>query len=460
MRVFGFSVLALSLLSACAPTPVAQVSKGGALPTALPGARAAEQPPLLAVAPSRTVHSNADLARAFLALEFRMESGRPLPVLTRFEGPLTLATAGPVPAAAAPELARLIARLRSEAGLDIRSAAPGAGASVTVEFVPRARLRRTAQGAACFVAPNVGSLADYRRGGAEADWARLSTRQQVRVFIPADAPPQELRDCLHEEIAQGLGPLNDLYQLTDSVYNDDNFQTVLTGFDMMMLRMHYAPELASGMSRAEVAAQLPAVLARLNPGGGPVGAMPDLPGAPAWTAAVDTALGPGGQAAEGRAAAAARMVALAEGAGWQDGRLAFSLYALGRARLTSDPVAAEGALARARSIWQGLPGGAIYVAHADMQLAALALTTGQPDQALARTAAALPAARASGNGALMATLLMIRAEALDALGRPAEARAARLDSDPWARYGFGSTDHIRARQGDIAALAARGAGRG
>ena len=28
------------------------------------------------------------------------------------------------------------------------------------------------------------------------------------VFVPADASPQELRDCLHEELAQALGPLN------------------------------------------------------------------------------------------------------------------------------------------------------------------------------------------------------------------------------------------------------------
>ena len=53
-------------------------------------------------------------------------------------------------------------------------------------------------------------------------------------FIPSDASPQEIRDCLHEEFAQGLG-LNDLYRLpklslmmTTSHDPDD--------FDMMVLR--------------------------------------------------------------------------------------------------------------------------------------------------------------------------------------------------------------------------------
>jgi hypothetical protein len=34
---------------------------------------------------------------------------------------------------------------------------------------------------------------------------------------------------------------------------------------------------------------------------------------------------------------------------------------------------------------------------------------------------------------------MIRAEALDDVGPPAEARAVRLDSLAWGRYGFGGT---------------------
>ena len=52
-----------------------------------------------------------------------------------------------------------------------------------------------------------------------------------------------MRDCLHEELAQALGPLNDLYRLPNTVFNDDNFHSVLTGFDMTILRATYAPGL-------------------------------------------------------------------------------------------------------------------------------------------------------------------------------------------------------------------------
>src|SRR5690606_11375306 len=106
-----------------------------------------------------------------------------------------------------------------------------------------------------------------RRRSDVVDWTTLAARDRAAVFIPSDTTPQEVRDCLHEEIAQALGPLNDLYRLPDSVFNDDNFHTVLTGFDMLMLRIHYAPELANGMPRAAVMARVLEVLDRLNPGG-------------------------------------------------------------------------------------------------------------------------------------------------------------------------------------------------
>ena len=53
--------------------------------------------------------------------------------------------------------------------------------------------------------------------------------------------------------------MNDLYRLPESIFNDDNFHTVLTRFDMLILAATYAPELRSGMSRDAVAAALPGI---------------------------------------------------------------------------------------------------------------------------------------------------------------------------------------------------------
>ena len=86
--------------------------------------------------------ANADIARDILDLAFRLESGRRLPVLTRFEAPITLRLTGrPTPELAA-ALDRLLARLRP-AGLHPpgAEAAPGFPVSPRRDAVPRGLVR-------------------------------------------------------------------------------------------------------------------------------------------------------------------------------------------------------------------------------------------------------------------------------------------------------------------------------
>ena len=65
----------------------------------------------------------------------------------------------------------------------------------------------------------------------------------------------------------------------------------------------------------------------------------------------------------------------------------------------------------------------------------------------------MPASRQGQNAALMSSLLMYKAEALELAGQRQEAAAVRLDSLGWARYAFGSERSVRARMAEIAALA-------
>ncbi|SIS79891.1 DUF2927 domain-containing protein [Phaeovulum vinaykumarii] len=401
------------------------------------------------------VISNATLARDFMELSFNLESGRALPVLTRFEGPVRVSTAGPAPQGAEAELARLIGRLRAEAGIDI---APGTAATndITVQFVPRQALVSAVPNVACFVVPNVRSWDEYmklRRSGA-TDWARLRTRSHATVFIPSDTAPQEVRDCLHEEIAQALGPLNDLYRLPDSVFNDDNFHAVLTPFDMKILRAYYAPELHSGLSAPEVGARLPGILARINPAGGSARAAAPAAGPTPQTfpRLLSRALGGRGSNAM-RVRAARDALAYASAQGWNDTRTAFAWFALGRLTMTSAPQQSVSAFLNAGRIYRATPGARIQAAHVDMQLAALALQDGRAQDAVALVGRAMGPAIRGDNPALVATLHLIRAEAYGALGAGAQAEQARLDAASWARYGYGSDAAVRRRAADIAALA-------
>jgi hypothetical protein len=438
-------IAALCVLGACAPP--AQVSKNRP-PAEVgvgfgdPGAFGARMAPV----------GGSSLVRDFMDLTFALESGRQLETFSRFEGPVTVAMTGAVPPTAARDLGVLIGRLRSEAGIDIR---PATGAAViTVEFTSRAELRRLAPSAACFVVPNVGSLAEYRRkrGSEAVDWAQVNRRERAAVFIPSDTSPQEVRDCLHEEIAQALGPLNDLYHLSDSVFNDDNFHTVLTGFDMLILRATYAPELRSGMTRPEVAARLPGILARLNPAGEALDYVPRPPTTRDWIDAVETALGPRTSPSR-RRTAAAEAVEIARARGWNDNRLGFSLYALGRLSLGADPDLSLASFLQAGQIFSRSRDTAIHEAHISMQLAAFTLSAGQADLALDLADRSIPAVERAQNAALLSSLLFVKAEALELLGRRAEAQEVRVDSLGWARYGFGPDQDVLMRAAEIASLA-------
>ncbi len=450
LRLLG-PCLGLAVLAGCATVPlednVTERRASPVLSTELPAMKV-----FPATRPAPTRKSQRDLAADFLDLTFLMESGRALPRLTRFEGPIRVAVAGSVvPPTLQRDLDQLLGRLRREAGVDIAPAAQAGAANLIVETLPRRRLQRYVPQAACFVVPNVGSFAEFVRFRRtdRVDWSALTTRTRAAVFIPNDVSPQEIRDCLHEEIAQAIGPLNDLYRLSDSVFNDDNFHTVLTEFDMLMLRLTYAPDLRSGLTRSQVAERLPGVLARVA-AGRPVGAGSPARVAPrAWITEIETALGPGASPRR-RVDAARRAVEIARSAGLGPAREGFSFYALGRLALGTQPELALPAFVTAAQLYERVPGADIQRASVAVQLAAFALSTGNGAAALRLIDGAVPAATQAQNASLLATLLMMRAEALTLLGRPAEARAVRLDSLGWARYGFGDAGEIRARLVEIA----------
>ena len=444
------ALLALALISC---TPVGPTE---------PAPPAVELPPMKIFAAPRAAapaRSNVEIARDFMDLTFRLESGRDIDTFTRFEEPIAVRLVGEVPPSLSRDLDALLGRLRDEAGIEIARVPADRSAAITVETVPRREMQRAVPQAACFVVPRMSGWREFSRNRRSAglDWTTLTTREQVSVFIPSDVSPQEMRDCLHEELAQALGPLNDLYRLTDSVFNDDNFHTVLTGFDMLILRTTYAPELRSGMTESEVAARLPRILARLNPDGRI--AAPSRRGEPprAWIDAIETALGPN-SGSRRRVDAARRAVSTARREGWNDNRLAFALYAQGRLSLPTDPQLAFASFLEAAEIYHRDPTTRLQEAHVAMQLAAFALSAGDADAVLRIVEPQIAPVREAENAALLASLLMMQAEALALQGRTAEARSAQRESLGWARYGYGTDDVVRAHAADIASLSPGGAG--
>ncbi|MFK7875414.1 MAG: DUF2927 domain-containing protein [Paracoccaceae bacterium] len=406
-----------------------------------------------ATRPSATPHvSNADLAVDFIDLSFQLESGRALPVLTRFETPITVRIAGRAPALLRADLTKLLYRLRNEAGISINPT-QNPNANITIHAVSRAEIQNALPHAACFVVPNVDSLKDYTRArrAPRINWSQLSKRKKLAIFLPNDSSPQETRDCLHEELAQALGPLNDLYRLPNSVFNDDDVHTVLTAYDMLVLRAYYHPNLRSGMTKSQVRAALPAILSEINPHGNAV-APQNLSATPrAWVEAVQTALGTGSRPQQ-RQRAVHQLLQISERMQWQDHRRGFAHYAAGRLAQAHDPRLAQAHFHQANAVYASAPQTALHRAYVATQLAAHKLAEGQADAAMSLINPHLDTAAQAENAALLSTLLLLKAEALELSGQHTQARSVRLDSLGWARYGFGPDWAVRAKQREVTSL--------
>ena len=385
--------------------------------------------------PVPVTRSNHDMVQDFLDLSFEMESGHEIQSLSRFEGAITLRVLGAIPPTLEHDLSILLNRLRSEANVNIRRVAEDEPASITISTITTDELHGVMPGAACFVAPRVSTWEEFRqnRRRPTLDWTTLDTRETVSIFLPHDQSPQEIRDCLHEELAQALGPLNDLYRLTDSVFNDDNFHTVLTGFDMLMLRVYYAPEMHSGMSRAEAEVVVPAILRRYNPAGENGTRYETERSSRDWVNTVLRAIGAGTSDAT-RRRSAERAIAIAERSEWADNRLAFSHYLYG---LMMQPISAEASYASlliAHDIYSARRHTRIHAAYVSAQLAMFEIRNEMAPQALSRLDEAIATAQRHENAALTSTLYFLKAKAQEVLGRPNQATLQQALA--WGQYGF------------------------
>lgn len=435
-------------LGACMPVSHSEpATRAAFVDTSLPPMKVFSVP-----RPQPVQTSNTDLSRDFMDLAMGLESGRDLEMFTRFEGPITVRLIGSVQPTVPSDLDRLLHRLRTEAGIDIHTTT-SADASVTINAVSRAEIQRFLPQAACFVVPNVSTLSEYRtaRRSSRVNWGKITSRTRLAVFLPNDSSPQEARDCLHEELAQALGPLNDLYRLPDSVFNDDNVHTVLTGYDMLILRAYYDPALRNGMSRNEVLGRIPGIFARLNPQGEFLPARRPARTPRPWIDAIQTALGPGASPVA-RRAAATDALSIASAMGWDDHRRGFTHYAMGRILQSTDTDAARAQFLQADAYFARAPHTELHRAYVASQLAAFALTENRPEDAMRLTGNSIELATRHENAALLSTLLMLRAEALELQGRVSAGTDVRLDSLGWARYGFGSDWSVRAKLREIGVL--------
>lgn len=78
-----------------------------------------------------------------------------------------------------------------------------------------------------------------------------SSYRQAIALIRGEHPDLLRRSCVHEELAQAMGLVNDSPQARPSIFNDDEEFALLTRQDELMLRILYDPRLKPGMTPEE-----------------------------------------------------------------------------------------------------------------------------------------------------------------------------------------------------------------
>ncbi|HUF57072.1 MAG TPA: DUF2927 domain-containing protein [Thermohalobaculum sp.] len=406
-----------------APSALAAVAAVAAVLLAPAEARAT--PGGAAGAGAGVAASNASLAQVFTLLTHDMEWGGTRPHLVRFETPVAVGLEGPGAARFADFVDGYLDRLRRRSGIDI--ARRRHGQNLHVRFVGRS-FERTAPGISCFVV--AGDVA-WKRFAADPrghDGRRLAEARAIghmTVFIPAAAPAHRVRSCLVEEIAQALGPANDLYGLGPTIFNDDDAHFWPTELDHLMLRVLYSDALRTGMDRATTERAARQVLDRINPAGlaAPALPLPQQRRMADWRQRLQGAFEPGLDArAAARRAAEAASIAAARTPG--SAYHCHSMVAL--AQLAERGAAARPleALDAADAVCRRAHGaGDIRLAWIGLMRAQLMLDLRRHGEAAELAGQVLPAFLASGQTEPAAAARKAQDAALSALGRHPEARA-------------------------------------
>jgi hypothetical protein len=383
--------------------------------------------------------ANSDIANEFMDFMFRNELGGETPYFSRFDGPITARFAQPAPPLAQRDLNRLVQRLRNEAGIDIRVADHGAPVNIYIHRMPTAKLQNIARNATCLVVPNARDVQEFRAGwrSGTTQWRNVKTRNIVSVFLPSDQSPETERDCMHEEIAQALGPLNDLFRVPNTVFNDDNMHSVLTPYDMLILRMVYSPQLRIGMRPEQVRAQLNSILARANPkGAGAVktGQSISLP----WNTMIREGVNPS-TSDQRRIKGAWRALHYGVDEKLGQPRIAYSILTHARASLGHDPQARINEYQHVLATYhKTLGANSIQVGKVSAELAFLLFQLGLIPEAKSLVPTIKAAAQKYENAELMFEVLHLQALIAQSSGETAQHKALVAQARGWGLYAFGS----------------------
>ena len=442
LRPLLFSLLALG--AACVPV---QEGAGQATPVARRAAPAVAVLPAFprlgaALPAGHTGFGNASLARLFTSLSHDMEWGARRRHLVRYEGPISVALEGPGAERHFAFIDGFLGQLVRNSGVAIaRDAGP---ANLHIRLVGGARFDALLPTAFCVVAQGDVSwdvfAADPSHHGARALLA-AERIAQMTIFIPQTALPYLVRNCLLEEIPQTLGLANDLYGLGPSIFNDDAAHLWPTKLDYLMLRVLYAPEMATGLDRRETERRALGVLDRINPAGISAPPLPLLRQRSLgdWPDLIQKVFSRAASEREVRDYAQ-KALTIVEAYAPMSAQHCHTLITAGRVLSRPEPERALHLFDLARRVCDNAHGiSDIRHARIELESACALLRLGRFDEVIAVTEAIWPVLAAHGQDERLAALYTMQSEALEAT-EPGSARAASVGrlADEWNAYALGA----------------------
>ena len=215
-------------------------------------------------AAERTDFTNEEIREGFFKIAFgaELQTDKPAGRVRKFDEPVRIF----VEAGAAPqrrsELANVVADIRSRVNhLDIDLTTDRRASNFVVRLVPERKLKSTIR--ALYGSDRARQIQKELKpeclsGIGKDESFRI---RRAEVILPVDAGDFTFLDCAYEELLQALGVINDDASVPWTMFNDDVQMGFFDVYDQYLLNILYDPRITPGMTRDEVDAALPDILA-------------------------------------------------------------------------------------------------------------------------------------------------------------------------------------------------------
>jgi Protein of unknown function (DUF2927) len=215
----------------------------------------------------RTDFTNEEIKEGFFKIAFgaELQLDKPAERVRKFDEPVRIFVTSSGEPNRRSEIAAVVADIRAHVNhLDVAVTNDRRAANFVVRLVPERKLDRTIR--ALYGSDRARqikqSLSPECLSGIGKD-ERFRIRR-AEVILPVDAGDFSFYDCAYEELLQALGAINDDRSVPWTMFNDDVQMGFFDVYDQYLLNILYDPRIRPGMTKDEVDAVLPEVLAAVR----------------------------------------------------------------------------------------------------------------------------------------------------------------------------------------------------